>query len=43
MLQSRPLQLDFPHFNDENPAGWTYKVNQLATIQEWVVDACFPK
>lgn len=29
MLQSHPLQLDFPHFNGENPTGWTYKVNNF--------------
>jgi hypothetical protein len=29
LLQARPLRLDFPRFDGDNPAGWTYKVNQF--------------
>jgi hypothetical protein len=29
LLQTRPLRLDFLRFDGENPAGWTYKVNQF--------------
>jgi hypothetical protein len=28
-MQPRPLRLDFPRFDGENPDGWTYKVNQF--------------
>jgi hypothetical protein len=29
LFHPRPLRLDFPRFDGENPAGWTYKVNQF--------------
>jgi hypothetical protein len=28
-IQGRTLQLDFPHFDGDNPSGWSYKVNQF--------------
>jgi hypothetical protein len=29
LFHTRPLRLDFPRFDGENPAGWTYKVTQF--------------
>jgi hypothetical protein len=29
MFQASPLRLDFPRFDGENPAGWSYKVKQF--------------
>ncbi len=28
-MHPRPVHLDFPSFDGENPAAWTYKVNQF--------------
>jgi hypothetical protein len=28
-IQARPLRLDFPRFDGDNPSGWSYKVNQF--------------
>jgi hypothetical protein len=28
-IQDRPLRLDFPCFDGDNPSGWSYKVNQF--------------
>jgi hypothetical protein len=28
LMQTRPLRLEFPRFDGENPTEWTYKVNQ---------------
>jgi hypothetical protein len=29
LFQTQPLRLEFPRFDCDNPAGWTYKVNQF--------------
>jgi len=28
-MHPRPVRLDFPRFDGDNPAAWTYKVNQF--------------
>jgi len=40
LLQPRPLRLDFPCFEGDNPASWTYKVNQLFEYDQTILYQC---
>jgi hypothetical protein len=40
LFQTRPFRLDFPQFDDDNPANWSYKVNQFFDYYQTPLSQC---